>query len=104
MSNDDAHEHRRHPPSPTRTPRLALAGAAALLVLLAWCAPAASAAKSEPADDSARLVGIGGGRKLFLECRGHGSPTVVLVTGLGERAENWSETTTPGDADNAVLP
>ena len=39
-----------------------------------------------------------------MECRGRGSPTVVLVTGLGERAENWSKTTNPSDEREAVYP
>jgi hypothetical protein len=33
--------------------------------------------------------GIGGGRKMHLECRGTGSPTVVLVAGLRGSAEDW---------------
>ena len=32
--------------------------------------------------NSARLVDIGGGRKMYLNCRGTGSPTVILVGGL----------------------
>jgi pimeloyl-ACP methyl ester carboxylesterase len=36
------------------------------------------------------LVDIGGGRKMYLECRGTGSPTVVLVGGLRASAEDWS--------------
>jgi pimeloyl-ACP methyl ester carboxylesterase len=47
---------------------------------------------------------VGSGRKIFMECRGRGSPTVVLVTGLGERAENWSKTTNPSDEREAVYP
>ena len=39
--------------------------------------------------DSARLVDIGG-RKMYLKCRGKGSPTVVLVGGLRASAEDWS--------------
>jgi len=47
--------------------------------------------------DRSGLVDIGNGRQLFMECRGTGAPTVVLVTGLGERAGNWSTTTTPDE-------
>jgi pimeloyl-ACP methyl ester carboxylesterase len=36
------------------------------------------------------LVDIGGGRKMYLECRGTGSPTVVLVAGLRGSAEDWT--------------
>jgi pimeloyl-ACP methyl ester carboxylesterase len=40
--------------------------------------------------DFAGLVDIGGGRKMYLECRGAGSPTVVLVGGLRASAEDWN--------------
>ena len=39
--------------------------------------------------DFAGLVDIGGGRKMYLECRGTGSPTVVLVSGLKGSAGDW---------------
>jgi pimeloyl-ACP methyl ester carboxylesterase len=52
--------------------------------------------------DFAGLVDIGGGRKMYLECRGKGSPTVVFVSGGGDRAETWSETLDP--SQQAVLP
>jgi pimeloyl-ACP methyl ester carboxylesterase len=35
------------------------------------------------------LVAIGGGRKLFLDCMGSGSPTVVLEAGFGGDSYNW---------------
>jgi pimeloyl-ACP methyl ester carboxylesterase len=38
---------------------------------------------------SGRLVGIGGGRSLFLDCVGSGSPTVVLEAGFGGDTFNW---------------
>jgi pimeloyl-ACP methyl ester carboxylesterase len=40
--------------------------------------------------DFAGVVDIGGGRKMYLECRGTGSPTVVLVAGLKASAEDWN--------------
>jgi len=40
--------------------------------------------------DCARLVDIGGGRKMYLKCRGKGSPIVVFVGGLRASAEDWS--------------
>jgi opacity protein-like surface antigen len=45
--------------------------------------------------DFAGLVDIGGDREMYLECRGKGSPTVVFVSGGGDRAETWSETLEP---------
>jgi hypothetical protein len=40
--------------------------------------------------DFAGLVDIGGRRKMYLECRGTGSPTVVLVAGLKASADDWN--------------
>lgn len=39
--------------------------------------------------DIAGLVAIGGGRKMYMECRGTGSPVVVLVAGLKGSTEDW---------------
>ena len=40
--------------------------------------------------DFSGLVDIGGGRKMYMECQGKGSPTVVLVSGLGNAADIWT--------------
>jgi pimeloyl-ACP methyl ester carboxylesterase len=53
---------------------------------------AATAAQSPAAGDFAGLINIGGGRKMYLECRGAGSPTVVLVGGLKASAGDWDIT------------
>ena len=34
--------------------------------------------------NSGELIDIGDGRKMFLECRGSGSPTVILESGVPE--------------------
>jgi pimeloyl-ACP methyl ester carboxylesterase len=47
--------------------------------------------------DFAGLVDIGGGRKMFLECRGTGSPTVILISGKGNGAADWNEILDPAD-------
>jgi pimeloyl-ACP methyl ester carboxylesterase len=52
--------------------------------------------------DFARRVAIRGGRKLYLECRGKGSPTVMLEAGTGDLAEIWSDP--PIGPGRAVLP
>jgi pimeloyl-ACP methyl ester carboxylesterase len=36
-----------------------------------------------------QLVGVGGGRRMYLSCAGSGSPTVVLVPGAGELSSIW---------------
>jgi pimeloyl-ACP methyl ester carboxylesterase len=52
--------------------------------------------------DFAGLVDIGGGRQMYMECQGKGSPTVVFVSGAGDRTETWSKTLDP--TKQAVLP
>lgn len=51
--------------------------------------------------DFAGLVDIGD-RKVYMECRGKGLPTVVFVSGAGDRTETWSRTLDP--SEEAVLP
>jgi pimeloyl-ACP methyl ester carboxylesterase len=61
-------------------------------VLAACSAPVASSpvASRDAAPDRAGTVDVGGDREIYLKCHGDGSPTVVLVSGLGESAETWS--------------
>jgi pimeloyl-ACP methyl ester carboxylesterase len=54
-------------------------------------APSANVAPAAPADFSG-LIDIGGGRKMYLKCRGTGSPTVVLIAGLKASADDWNST------------
>jgi pimeloyl-ACP methyl ester carboxylesterase len=82
---------------------LALAVVAGLLI--AGCAGSTTNSAAEgaettmtastPSADFSGLVKIGGGRKIYMECRGKGSPTVVLVSGLGNAADIWSVTADP---------
>jgi pimeloyl-ACP methyl ester carboxylesterase len=44
----------------------------------------------------AGLVEIGDGRKMYLECRGSGSPTVIFESGYRNDAEIWSAQLEPG--------
>jgi pimeloyl-ACP methyl ester carboxylesterase len=92
-----------------REKRWALAGAA--IVLVAGCGSSDPANETDPtgpagADaDFAGTVDIGNGRSMYVECRGSGAPTVVLVTGLGERADNWMITAAdPTSAEGSVFP
>src|SRR4051812_14170119 len=71
-----------------------IAWAAVLAVLLGAVAilgaqPAAPPVAVAAQDDFAGLVDIGG-RRLYLECQGTGSPTVVLENGAGLGADVWS--------------
>ena len=53
--------------------------------------------------DVAGVFDIGGGRKMYLECRGEGSPTVVLLTGYRDTARIW-DADLPGYPQPHVLP
>ena len=55
--------------------------------------------------DVAGPVDIGGGRRMYLECRGEGGPTVVLEAGYRNNAEVWDTVALPaGAAGPAVWP
>lgn len=68
-------------------------------------------ALAESEGDFASLVDIGGGREIYLECRGTGSPTVVLVSGFRGSNGDWTNVVDPDDSagapepsDSSVLP
>jgi pimeloyl-ACP methyl ester carboxylesterase len=74
---------------------------------------AAPAAGAEPAPRHssraaaghfARRVPIRGGRRLYLECRGRGRPTVVLESGLGNAADVWGGGFLAAATDGAARP
>ncbi len=107
----------------TATVALSLRHAVQVAVTVAALALAAACGTSSPAQgesgsgpeqagqvsasqaDGGRLVDLGDGRSIYLECRGSGGPTVVLVTGLGERADNWMATSAnPSSAEGSVFP
>jgi pimeloyl-ACP methyl ester carboxylesterase len=72
-----------------------------LAALFAVSADVRGAAPTAISGDFAGLIDIGGGRKLYLECKGAGSPVVVLEAGLRNRADIWS---VKPDAGAAVFP
>ena len=62
--------------------------------------PVASAVAAE--GDLAGLVDIGG-RSLYLECRGLGSPTVILEAGFRTRADVWTNDLLQSDAARTMV-
>src|SRR5262245_65604398 len=70
----------------------------ALRIALVCAALLAAAGQRAVSEDTARLVDIGGGRKMYVECRGTSSPTVVLVAGLKASADDWNITKEIGRA------
>ncbi len=90
----------RQPTMPQTRPRLALVALAVLLGLVIALAidvartggPAAWLARgglAPPYVPQGERIDIGG-RSLYLDCRGSGSPTVVLDAGMGGTAAAWS--------------
>jgi pimeloyl-ACP methyl ester carboxylesterase len=75
-------------------PRL-LAGALAVLALApvaAACGSAQATTATHAAKTQAAFSGrvdVGGGRKIYIECGGSGSPTVVLISGLQVAGDLW---------------
>jgi hypothetical protein len=82
------------------------------LIALLFIVPIEAGAQSTPVSaspttvtgDFAGLVDIGG-RSLYLDCRGRGSPTVILESGAGNDARVWDTVSLPaGATSGAVLP
>ena len=72
------------------------------LPALAQSATPAVASGVPDSGDFAGLVDIGG-RKLYLECHGEGSPTVVLVAGYRASARYWSDDLLHPDAPRTMV-
>jgi len=77
-------------------------GARALLFLVTGLQPVAADVKGN--GECAQLVDIGGGRKMYLECRGRGSPTVVLVSGTRGAHDDWTHLSDPTKPAGAKRP
>jgi pimeloyl-ACP methyl ester carboxylesterase len=87
----------------TRMPRAASgAGTARLLLRLAFSAVALASGVTAAAADFAGLVDIGENRKMYLECRGTGAPTVVLIAGGWEAGWIWTYALAPDDPIRAL--
>jgi pimeloyl-ACP methyl ester carboxylesterase len=69
-----------------------LAPALSTIALGLIMAPAAAGQTTGSASDGdfAGTVAIDGGRKVYLECHGSGSPTVIFESGLRSRGDIWS--------------
>lgn len=50
-----------------------------------------------PRSDVDGLIDVGDGRGIYAKCQGQGSPTVVLIAGKGNGAQDWQDVLTPVD-------
>jgi pimeloyl-ACP methyl ester carboxylesterase len=81
---------------------------AALAVAVLFAVPLGVPRAASPVADAAQgdfagFVDIGSGRRLYLECRGTGSPVVVLEAGYRSSARIWSEDQKSGAPRTMVL-
>ena len=67
------------------------------LIGLALAIAAGGCAQSAADPGPSGLYDVGGGRKLFLDCQGQGSPTVFIIPGKGSYAEAWNFVVPPDD-------
>jgi len=88
----------------------AAAAVAAVLALTSCSGPPGApgdrpptAAMETPGTDVAGTFDVGNGRRMYLECSGSGSPTVVLVSGQRASAQDWFITTDAPES-SAVFP
>jgi pimeloyl-ACP methyl ester carboxylesterase len=74
---------------------LALTGLLSVSAAPAGAAGPARAAAGQPSPaqggDFAGRVELAGGRRLYLDCRGQGKPTVILVSGYPNTGDVWSQ-------------
>ena len=82
--------------------RLLLIALTALLLVPAGAGAVAHRGATPTRGDFAGRVSIGGGRELYLMCRGTGRPTVLLEAGLRNRGDIWSTPAEEGDKRTMV--
>ncbi|WAC91565.1 alpha/beta fold hydrolase [Mycobacterium sp. Aquia_213] len=77
----------------------------ALVLALVGCSHGRSAPGTGSSGDFRGPIDIGHGRHLYLECRGKGSPTVILESGYHNSSDPWDQSETVAPAVGpAVLP
>jgi hypothetical protein len=65
------------------------------VAFVALCPPGVAEASGHPRHGQfSGQINIGGGRKLYLRCAGHGSPTVVMDSGIHDSSDPWTQTQT----------
>ncbi|HEY3670091.1 MAG TPA: alpha/beta hydrolase [Acidimicrobiia bacterium] len=65
-----------------------------LCVVTVWATPSVAAARDDASTRARSFTGrvvVAPGREVYVECRGTGSPTVVLISGKGNGARDWHQ-------------
>ena len=75
----------------------ACSGARTVAPTAAPPSPATLTSEVREVSEVSGLIDVGDGRQLYAECRGTGSPTVVLISGKGNDAEDWHQVLDPAD-------
>ncbi len=75
-----------------------------ITLLLTTGAVAGASTPGAASTNFARKINVGNGRRMFLECRGTGSPTVVFESGYRNRGDVWSAQPEPGKTITTVEP
>ena len=89
-SDDGASTATTSEPTATSTTPAATTTEAATTTPASTTAPASTATTDPAATGSiAENVDIGGGRTIYVECQGEGSPTVLLLSGGGTASDLW---------------
>ena len=74
-----------------------IARSSAVLLAALIAAPLASCQRAAESAPPHGAIDIGDGRKIFLDCQGDGSPTVLIIPGKGSYAEAWNVVVPPDD-------
>lgn len=82
----------------------AMRRSASLLVALALAFVSVACTSGRGSEARAGVVEVASGRTMYFECSGQGGPTVVLVSGKGNRADTWRVTSAgPSSVATSVL-
>jgi pimeloyl-ACP methyl ester carboxylesterase len=108
MSSSLGHRLRDHRPDPDRsraarrralvcalTTAIAAITVMGLPITTSFAETASTTAGAQ--HDITGAIDVGGGRQMFVECRGQGLPTVILIAGKGNGADDWLQVLDPAD-------
>ena len=63
---------------------------AALLAAFSFVSTTATSDEAPGSSETKQYIAVDGSRRLFLDCKGYGEPTIILDSGAGSTGANWS--------------